>query len=414
MPYFGIYLYIISLYIRPQDWVGWMLNFPIDDLIFGIIIVTGVGKLHNLKEVFTRPQTKFFLWWLLWILLSCFTSGLFADGISQFVAYFKFFLLYLIAALYVDSFAKLRALIIFMIFVTTVLVIQSIDQWNVGVGWAGQTLGYTETKGYRIRWIGLWDGYNVLCMLFILGMAFIMQYWFKPAGLFKRLFWIGIGGLTLYAIYLTKSRGGIIGLVGVFGYYFNDLIKSRFIKLFLVPSLAGMALMGVMLFGGTDDKEHSASQRVALWGDGLEMVKYEPIFGVGKGTFKEHSGSLIAHSSYIEILAETGFVGFFFWVSLVYSSLKGLWLTQTTLPNLDPANRALGRGIIAGLSGYLMASLFLTTEFELFYFIHALAGAYCYMCGISLTYDKEDAKRVVKICGVIVVGYWILTTAYFG
>jgi O-antigen ligase len=410
MPYLGIHLYIIGLYLRPQDWVKAVYQFPLDYVIFALIVLTGWWKVRDLPETMSRPQTRLFLLWLLWIPMSDLTNGLPAQAGTQFVLYFKFFLFYLCAALFVDSFSKLRELVVFILLMTGVLVVQGIYQWNVGVGWAGQPLGFTETKGYRIRWVGLWDGYNVLCLLFVVGMAFLFQFSIKPWPVPGRLLAMGLGAMTMYGIYLTKSRGGLIALVGVAALYLNDLVRSWVIKGAAVVVLgAGMAV-GVALFGGTDDPEQSASKRVAMWGEGLEMVKYNPVFGIGKGEFRNYTNSLIAHNSYVEVAGETGIVGFFFWLGLNYVSVKGLWFARRQAT--DPRLRALGTGFLSALLGYLLVSFFITTEFDLLYILHALAGAYISLTGMRLSFTVRDAAIVGGLQLLILTGVYVTVNVY--
>ena len=110
---------------------------------------------------------------------------------------------------------------------TVVLALQGAYQWQHGVGWAGQSLGYTHTKGFRIRWIGLWDGYNVLCLLFVLGMALLLQYFLRPYNLVSKVLVASFALCICYAIYLTKSRGGVVGMAGVMGVFLFFIIKNK-------------------------------------------------------------------------------------------------------------------------------------------------------------------------------------------
>ena len=108
MAYLGLYFYIVSLYIRPQDFWGPLHGLPVDFIIFGLIFLTGLSKLHVIPLVLSRTQSKFFMLWLVWIFLSDVTSGLFGLAVTQFVIYLKFFIVYVFASMHVDSVKKLR------------------------------------------------------------------------------------------------------------------------------------------------------------------------------------------------------------------------------------------------------------------------------------------------------------------
>ncbi len=71
-------------------------------------------------------------------------------------------------------------------------------------------------------------------------------------------------------------------------------------------------------FGGRSlsiELDESASERLVAWTEGLEMLKAQPILGVGYGQFLDHH-TLTAHNSLVLCFAETGLLGCFFWVGL--------------------------------------------------------------------------------------------------
>src|SRR5258705_278562 len=71
-----------------------------------------------------------------------------------------------------------------------------------------------------------------------------------------------------------------------------------------------------------DSKEQSAQGRIAAWSEGLQMFKRNPVIGVGYGMFT-NSYPLTAHNSFVLSFAETGLIGAYFWVGLLYVSLLG-------------------------------------------------------------------------------------------
>ena len=73
-----------------------------------------------------------------------------------------------------------------------------------------------------------------------------------------------------------------------------------------------------------DDPEKSSYHRIEMWSEGIEMIKQNPVFGIGRGNFKSYTSKLIAHSSPIEIMGETGLPGFLAWIGLIYFSFKSL------------------------------------------------------------------------------------------
>jgi len=71
----------------------------------------------------------------------------------------------------------------------------------------------------------------------------------------------------------------------------------------------------------------TAQSRIELWGTAWEISKDYPIFGVGPGNFAHNlkfyspsQGRLGAHNSYLQALAETGFIGLALYVTLFISA----------------------------------------------------------------------------------------------
>jgi len=74
--------------------------------------------------------------------------------------------------------------------------------------------------------------------------------------------------------------------------------------------------------------EASASGRVDAWYEGFQMLKLNPLFGIGKNNFTEYH-HLTAHNSFVLVLAETGLIGYFVWISFVVLSFYMLYLIAT-------------------------------------------------------------------------------------
>ena len=66
---------------------------------------------------------------------------------------------------------RIRVLILVLVPLAGLLGLQGIYQVAHGVGWAGQPLYWAG----RICWIGLWDGANVLSLLFVATLPFVFE-----------------------------------------------------------------------------------------------------------------------------------------------------------------------------------------------------------------------------------------------
>src|SRR5439155_26897444 len=144
-----------------------------------------------------------------------------------------------------------------------------------------------------------------------------------------------------YAITLTHSRGGFIGLL--FGV--GSFLVARFGWRRAVPFAAVLLPVLFILFAGRqttiDTSSDTAQGRIQLWNDGLVAFTKNPLFGLGTGLFQQEAG-LVAHNSYIQAYSELGFFGGTLFVGAFYLclwSLHRLGLCQEQI--IDPDLRRL-------------------------------------------------------------------------
>lgn len=187
----------------------------------------------------------------------------------------------------------------------------------------------------------------------------------------KRLFY-GISlFLLLASLGLTASKSGFAAMfiqalliIGFSMRYLKDNRKTVFKSalFFLLLALAlGLTSLFVTRLGipyALSNLKVSLEGRVSLWISALKMFAENPLTGIGAGCFKDaifkyqHDGfySTNAHSSFIQLFAETGILGGLGFV------LIGIYLfLQCCL-----FNRAfnLSKSIAAGLVGFLFMNLF--------------------------------------------------------
>jgi hypothetical protein len=72
-------------------------------------------------------------------------------------------------------------------------------------------------------------------------------------------------------------------------------------------------------------------------------------------------------------MGETGLIGLFVYVALSYVVIKGLWELRN---RLEPRDRSMSRALLTSVCGYALTSMFVTTDFDLYYVQLGLAGAF--------------------------------------
>jgi O-antigen ligase len=136
----------------------------------------------------------------------------------------------------------------------------------------------------------------------------------------------------------------------------------------LKSSVAFAAVVGAifLVFGGRQIDISSGiatgtgGQRTDLWYAGLQMLKWQPLVGMGQGRFVEQQG-LVAHNSYIQALAEWGFIGGAMFIGLIYIVLYSVWrLKPVRRQIVSPVLRSFHPYMLGALAAYAAAMMTLT------------------------------------------------------
>ena len=170
----------------------------------------------------------------------------------------------------------------------------------------------------RIRYLGYFNDPNDLAQYFLVCLPFIGLLWRKNSMIRNLLIVVPMMLYTLFGMYLSHSRGVLLGLVVLVGLYFVERVNKMF-------AMIGAAILAVVLIsanfaGGRAISFGSGSDRIEAWGAGLTMLRENPLFGVGYNLFTENN-SLTAHNSFVLCFAELGLIGSFIWLGLLISTM---------------------------------------------------------------------------------------------
>lgn len=148
------------------------------------------------------------------------------------------------------------------------------------------------------------------------------------------------------AVANNASRGGFLGLIAVALYcLWRSPKKLMGITVLAVGGLALALLAGDAFWkeidSTTDYEEGTSDMRIEIWKAGLRMWQFNPVLGVGAGNFRwvigdyqteaqmekfgrSLGGSIIAHSTWVELIAELGSAGAIVVLVLLVSTWRGL------------------------------------------------------------------------------------------
>ena len=203
----------------------------------------------------------------------------------------------------------------------------------------------------RVRYRGEMHDPNELSLTICIGgLAFLIAFAQRKRSAHWLVFAAVGVVLILWTVLLSQSRGGLVVAMTVPGVYF---VKRYGVTGFLVGAAAAIPLL--LLAGGGRSGEAaqlSTMLRYEAWSSGLEMFKQSPLFGVGMRQFGEHH-FMTAHNSFVLALAELGFPGLVLFASLIYMSIKGLWVGLARLEHVPGATvaRVWGMALLASMLG---------------------------------------------------------------
>ncbi|MBI3546804.1 MAG: O-antigen ligase family protein [Gammaproteobacteria bacterium] len=410
-----IFIYLTTLFIAPQLWIEPFVDLRVDYYVYPLWMAA-VFFAKEKNPLTLTAQDKFFLLMLLWIVLSMTLNGGFHERSTDIIMdYTKWFVMYKLVSATVSSDGRFKAVALMLVFFALVLAVEGIQHITneAQLGWAGQTLAWIDPEAQaagepgRTRWINIFDGPGVFCVVYTIALPFLMQYLVAPFKFGTRFIAVGLLTLLVTAIYYTGSRGGFLTTLGIFALFMALRFKISPLKIAITGAVVSFAFMLAPSYLTTmDDPSKSAKHRVDMWIEGVEMVQGNPVFGIGKGNFLRYTNKLIAHNSSIEIMGETGLPGLFFWIGLIYMALKNV--AAYTQETESESNRSYAIALGLSVIGYIISSMFVTLEYETFYFLLGLCGALGFRLKQPVQFAEKDFWRL----SMATVGWVIAIKAF--
>lgn len=216
---------------------------------------------------------------------------------------------------------------------------------------------------------------------------FLELFLYAQKGIHK-LYTLGSAVACIILLVLTQTRSAFLSMLLVVAMWLvNKRNRSR--KIMLSLALCGVVVIGgVFLAPQTDydsyfarmktiflpetmEEDNNASSRLLLWGKGMEIWAQFPLFGCGVQGMDEHvslegvyGGSLdklSLHQSFIQVLAERGLIGFFFYCLFLLSIYSACNRSIRTLESLasNSIDIAIAEGLRLSLVVFLINAQFM-------------------------------------------------------
>jgi len=231
---------------------------------------------------------------------------------------------------------------------------ESLIWFGYGAEWSTYTPGKALAFCHKIentdicRFQASFAGPNqaAFYILAFLPIAF-QEAWLEKSRL-RYLKWIMIA-LALLGFYLTYSRSAWLGLISMIGFgiglklktLFNDKkISFRLLKKYILAGFVASLLLAGFLFWQMGDlfqqivlRANSTSEHILKWIEGFQAFKQHPWIGQGLASCgpaarRMMDFPLIPESWFLQVLINTGLIGFSLFVSLYSLICWKLWTIQ--------------------------------------------------------------------------------------
>jgi len=329
--YLLLLLYVTVIYVRPSEIIPALVNVPIVDVLTACAIpLTALSLMMRPRRITLLPTDLCVLGFWVAIVLSNIAWGWFGGAWWGFLEFMPVVFCYALVRVTLSTRRQFRGFVYLLVLLNLFQAVNGIVQYHTGVG-----LGGFSTVGEdRIRGTGIFNDPNDL------GMTLVMTTPFLLGGLFAadakarhRLVWLLILVPIVVAMFYTNSRGTVIGMGAV-------LIAFGYRRFHSLPGtlVGATAVLALLMFGPSrtsamDGSDNSSQSRVEAWGEGLGLLKANPLFGVGFGRFLDFHYK-VAHNSIVHTFSELGLFGAFFLVGAYYGFFRATGL----LARSDPAD----------------------------------------------------------------------------
>ena len=411
-------LYLVTNYLTPATIFGPLAPYRVELILAVMIFLVSLHKLFH-SFILKTPQSLALIGLALAVFASVLVGQRWVGGsLTAILLFIPNAFAYFLVCLHCNSKIKIKIVVLMLLFVCLFVTLHgafdllhgvngagpalypdmpgeeesaALEQWNTEHPYLFVMGSDTGERVYRLRGLGLINDPNDFGQLTVCVIPLMFIFWQKKNALKNSVFVILPVCLLLVGTYLTHSRGALVALLAVSIVAVRRRIGTA--PALLAAGVLFVAAMALHFTGGRGISADAGEDRTALWGEGLDVLRSHPVFGVGFGGLGDYTEEhLTAHNSVIVCAAELGLFGFYFWCMFLFSTLRDAFavasplkvgdgasieIEQTPFPqeeertellDKDELNR-LGRLLILSLTGFLAAGMFLSRAFVLTLFL---------------------------------------------
>lgn len=286
---------------------------------------------------------------------------------------------------------------------TTIRILNALGRFGYPGG-AGALRYIEDDSANPMRAIGTMVDPNVLGGFLILIIGLTVPQLVAPSPLFRRSLIAAALGVELLALYLTYSRGSLVGLAA--GLLVIGVLRYR--KLLLLALVGGLLLLLLpqtqayvaRFVEGIQLQDRATLMRLGEYKDALALISRYPWFGVGFAGSPDADLYVGVSNLYLLMAEIMGVLGVLVYLVVTGSFLVSLWRAWRRA--VDPRQEALLLGVGAAIFGALVGGVFDHYLFNLVY-PHMGVLFWCYV-GLGMAV----AAQVTRIDRSVVAGQRML------
>ena len=419
-PYIGVSLWIWSAMFFPNGWVwGFASSFRYNLLIALATILSYVFQKNKIKTE-ASGLTVLILFFFIWTTISSIFTISNPDIVwFEWNIFFKIIIFYLLCILTIKTKHHIN------IFIWAITL-------SAAYFGAAEGLKYIVTAGGHtvagIPGSRLGDR-NELALAVNMTLPLIVFLLSQTNSKWLKIALIGAVAFNIVAIIGSFSRGGLLGLIVIGGYFFLQSKRKLIVSIFLIFSVVISSAFvsdewtNRMDTINTMEEDASFLGRVAAWKQSVLMAVDHPVFGGGfkagqnpavwylyednfhqlnfiidTGDYKvDHPKA--AHSIYFQVLGDQGFVGLFIFLGILLLSYRKLsWVIKNTTDEwFIGLARMIKVSIVAYAAGGAALSLpYFDLSFALFAITHVLCEIINREKQQLLVVPKANTRRYIN------------------
>jgi O-antigen ligase len=320
--------YVFVTIISPEQFGNEWANYHSLTFLGGVIFLISLPGLFTKVHFRSSMQTFLLLGFIAAMGISEVANGWFGGVIVSWGSFLPSAVVFFFIVANVTTTRGLKILTLAIVASCLVVVVEALCGYYFG--FRGETFIVSQTlfsqrlvvgEFVRIRGASFLSDPNDFAQILLIALPLTSIGWRPGRFVTNSLIVFAPAVLLLWGIYLTHSRGALIGLAILVLMTARKRMGTT--ASVIITILLSLGLIAVNFTGGRMISADAGADRLSLWASGLQMFKSAPIFGVGFGKFDDVA-DMTAHNSFVLCLAELGLLGSTFWVALLVTTMMGL------------------------------------------------------------------------------------------